>query len=401
MKLTFKHTIYASYVGYITQAIVNNLAPLLFIIFRDSLGIELSKITLIITANFFIQLLVDLLSAKFVDKIGYRPCIMAAHILSAVGLVLMGVLPVIMSNSLLSLIIAAVIYAIGGGLIEVLISPIVEACPTENKASSMSLLHSFYCWGSVAVILLSTLFLQLFGKDKWQILAFLWALVPAINVFVFSKTPINVLSPNEENSNIKKLFSDKKFIIFAIIMLCAGASELSMSQWASALAESGLGVSKTVGDLAGPCMFALLMGTARVVSSKLTEKYNIANMMIISGVLCVISYCITVFSPWATLSLVGCGICGLSVAIMWPGAFSMASAHYKNAGTALFAILALAGDLGCELGPTIVGEIAGIASNNLKAGLLFSIPFPFILILCCIALKKGDSKKYDSKQSVR
>lgn len=395
MKLTFKHTVYASYIGYITQAIVNNFAPLLFIIFRDSLGIDLSKITLIITANFVIQLLVDLLSAKFVDKIGYRICIVTAHILSALGLVLMGILPVLMNNALAGLIISAAIYAVGGGLIEVLISPIVEACPTENKASSMSLLHSFYCWGSVVVILFSTLFLQAFGKENWRILSYLWALIPIFNVILFSKVPINTLSQSNENSSIKEMFSHKKLIIFAIIMLCAGASELSMSQWASALAETGLGVSKTIGDLAGPCMFAILMGTSRVINSKLTQRYSISKLIIISGIFCVISYCMTIFSPWALLSLIGCGLCGFSVGIMWPGAFSMASSHFKNANTTLFALLALAGDLGCTIGPTVVGEISGAASNDIKTGLLFSIPFPLILILCCLILNKNN--KVNSK----
>lgn len=392
MKFSFKNTIYAGYIGYITQAIVNNLAPLLFIIFRDSLGVELSKITLIITVNFFIQLGVDLLSSKFVDKIGYRPCIVAAHIFSAVGLVLMGVLPTVMSNAFAGLLISAMLYAIGGGLIEVLISPIVEACPTDNKASAMSLLHSFYCWGSVAVILISTILLRVLGKDSWQIIAVCWAIIPAINALLFAKVPINTLAPEGKENGTRRIAKNKTFWLFMIIMVCAGASELSMSQWASALAETGLGVSKAVGDLAGPCMFSLLMGTARVITSRLSKKINLASAMLFCGILCTISYLLTALSGNAVFSLVGCGICGLSVGIMWPGAFSMASEHFKSGTTAMFALLALAGDLGCMTGPTLVGAVAGMCQDNLKAGLMFGIIFPILLSLCCIILNRSKSK---------
>lgn len=387
MKLTYKHTLLAGYAGYITQAIVNNLAPLLFIIFRDSFNIELSKITLLITFNFLIQLGIDAFSSKFVDKIGYRRSIVTAHIFSAVGLILMGVLPFVLSNAFAGLIIAAVIYAIGGGLIEVLISPIVEACPTDNKASAMSLLHSFYCWGSVAVIIVTTLLLDLLGKDKWYIIAIGWALVPIINGFLFARVPINTLDSNESVSGIRRLAKSKMFWLFMIIMICAGASEQSMSQWASALAESGLGVSKAVGDLAGPCMFSLLMGTARVINSKLSSKINLSGAMICCGVLCAATYLLTALSPSAALSLAGCAICGFSVGIMWPCAFSMASERFKSGSTAMFAFLALGGDLGCMAGPSLVGEIAGASGDNLKAGLLIGIIFPVSLCLCCIVLR--------------
>lgn len=387
MKLTYKHTLLAGYVGYITQAIVNNLAPLLFIIFRDSFNIELSKITLLITFNFLIQLGIDAFSSKFVDKIGYRRSIVTAHIFSAVGLILMGVLPFVLSNAFAGLLIAAAIYAIGGGLIEVLISPIVEACPTDNKASAMSLLHSFYCWGSVAVVIVTTLLLNLLGKDKWYIIAIGWALVPIINGFLFAKVPINTLDSNESVSGIRQLAKSKMFWLFMVIMICAGASEQSMSQWASALAESGLGVSKAVGDLAGPCMFSLLMGTARVINSKLSSKINLSDAMICCGVLCAATYLLTALSPSAALSLAGCAICGFSVGIMWPCAFSMASERFKSGSTAMFAFLALGGDLGCTAGPSLVGEIAGASGDNLKTGLLIGIIFPVSLCLCCIVLR--------------
>lgn len=388
MKLNYRHTIYASYLGYISQAIVNNLAPLFFIIFRDSFGLPLSKITLLVTFNFFIQLLVDLLSSKFVDKIGYRVCIIAAHLLSAFGLAAMAVLPSVMNNAFAGLLMSVVLYAIGGGLIEVLISPIVEACPTDNKARAMSLLHSFYCWGTVGVVALSTLFLHFAGKESWRALALLWAIVPLFNAFLFTRVPINTLTEEGEGMTDRELFKNKFFWLFIVLMLTAGASEQAMSQWASAFAESGLGVSKAVGDLAGPCMFSILMGTARVLSAKFSGKIHLNTIMLASGILCVSAYLIAALSKNPVLALVGCGLCGLSVGVLWPGAYSMASAAFPKGGTALFAMLALAGDIGCMSGPTLVGEIAGAADDSIKAGLLFSIIFPIALIISCLILKK-------------
>ncbi len=385
MRLNFKHTIWASYIGYITQAIVNNLAPLLFLIFRDFLGIPLSKITLLITFNFLIQLTVDWLSSKFIDKIGYRKCIVFAHIFSAIGLIFMALLPGIMKNAFFGLIIAVVFYAIGGGIIEVLISPIVEACPTDNKASAMSLLHSFYCWGCVGVIAISTLFIHFTGKENWMWLPILWSIVPIANAVLFTKVPINRLTENGEGMTASELFKDKIFWLFVLLMITAGASEQAMSQWASAFAEDGLKVSKAVGDLAGPCMFSILMGTARVISSKLSKRINIKTVMLLSGILCVLSYLLAALVKNPVLALIGCGLCGFSVGVMWPGSFSLASEHFPKGSTALFALLALAGDLGCMSGPTLVGEIS---KGNLRFGLLFAIIFPILLIISVLILGK-------------
>ncbi|MDE6313745.1 MAG: MFS transporter [Lachnospiraceae bacterium] len=385
MKSTnYKCTIYASYLGYITQAVVNNFAPLLFLIFRDSMGISLEKITLLIITNFMIQLLVDLLSAKFVDKIGYRKCILGAHVFAAAGLIGMAVFPQIFSDKFIGLFLAAVFYGIGGGLIEVLISPIVEACPTENKASIMSLLHSFYCWGTVAVVLCSTLFLKVVGQEHWKELALVWAVLPIINTFFFAKVPISQLTEEGEAMSVKKLFSGRIFWIFMLLMVCAGAAEQGMSQWASAFAESGLGVSKTVGDLAGPCMFSILMGCARAFYAKAGEKIDLLSFIIGSSVLCIVAYFLASFSPVPAISLAGCGLCGLSVGILWPGVFSIASEKYPKGGTVMFALLALAGDLGCSGGPALVGMVSGIFEDNLKMGLVMAEIFPLTLIVCAL-----------------
>lgn len=377
----YNHTLRASYVGYITQAIVNNFVPLLFLTFQREFGISLEKITLLVTINFSIQLLVDLLSARFIDKIGYRTAIVAAHIFAAAGIAGLGVFPDMFGDPYLGMVFSVCLYAVGGGLIEVLISPIVEACPTEKKDAAMSLLHSFYCWGSVAVILVSTIFFTAFGIGNWRVMALLWAVVPAANAIFFTSVPILTLTGEGEGMTIKSLIRDRTFWLFAFIMICAGASEQSMSQWASAFAESGLQVSKTIGDLAGPCMFAVLMGISRIFYARFSEKMDLVRFMTASGVLCVVSYLLASFATNPVLALAGCGLCGLSVGILWPGTFSLAAAKRPTGGTAMFALFALAGDLGCSAGPTLVGMISNTAGGNISVGLIAAVAFPLCLIV--------------------
>jgi len=377
---SYTHTVNASYVGYITQAIVNNFAPLLFLTFQRSYAIPLSKITLLVTFNFAIQLLVDFVSAKFVDRIGYRVSIVAAHLFAAVGLAGLGLFPGLFADPFVGLLLAVFFYAIGGGIIEVLISPIVEACPSESKSAAMSLLHSFYCWGHVFVVVASTVFFAFAGIASWKILACAWAVVPLANAFYFTQVPIAKLTEDGEGLSIRKLASMKIFWVFVLLMVCAGASEQAMSQWASAFAESGLRVSKTVGDLAGPCLFAIMMGVARVFYSRLSERIDLERFMAWGGGFCVAGYLLAAFAPHPILSLVGSAIVGFSVGIFWPGTFSIASRKCPKGGTAMFALLALAGDLGCSGGPTVVGFVSNAFSGNLKAGFLAAIVFPVLLI---------------------
>lgn len=386
IKEDYNQTLNACYLGYITQAIVNNFAPLLFLTFQRSYQIPLDQIALLVTFNFGVQLLVDFFAAKFVDRIGYRRCIVAAHIFASVGLVCMGILPEVLPNPYYGLLLSIMFYAIGGGLIEVLVSPIVEACPTERKEAAMSLLHSFYCWGHVFVVLASTLYFVTIGVQYWKYLAFAWALLPAFNIFLFSQVPIRVLVEESEGLSIKQLFRQRIFWILILLMLCAGASEQGMSQWASVFAEAGLHVSKTVGDLMGPCMFAVLMGIARVFASKISERVELKKYMIGCSVLCVCSYLLASLSPNPLLALAGCGICGFSVGVMWPGTFSLAAASCPRGGTAMFAFLALAGDLGCALGPGVVGVMSQWLDGNLKLGVLVAAVFPILMIVGVISL---------------
>ena len=380
IKTDFRHTIAASYIGYITQAIVNNFAPLLFVTFHRTYGISLSRIGLLVTINFVTQILVDLFSAKFTDRIGYRINAVLAHVFAAVGLVLLGILPELTPDPYIGISIAVVIYAIGGGLTEVIISPIVEACPTDKKGAAMSLLHSFYCWGSVLVVLVSTLLFNTVGLSSWKIIAALWAIIPACNAVYFCFVPINSLADEGRGMTITALLKEKVFWVLALLMVCSGASELAMSQWASALAETGLHVSKTVGDLAGPCFFAILMGSGRVLHAHVAEHFSLTGYLSACAVLCMISYLIVSFSPLPALSLAACGVCGLSVAAMWPGTFSISSKVCPQGGTTIFALLALAGDIGCSSGPTMVGFISSALQDNLKLGLLSAIIFPVLML---------------------
>ncbi len=389
MHNSYNRTMYACFVGYIVQAVVNNFVPLLFITFQSSYGIPLSKITLLVTVNFLLQLCVDALSVGVVDRVGYRPMAVLAHIFSAAGLILLTVLPELLPDPFAGLLIAMAVYALGGGLLEVLISPIVEACPTDNKEKAMSLLHSFYCWGHVGVVLLSTLFFAIFGVRNWKVLALIWALIPIANGIVFTRVPIApLISEGERGMTLGELAKSKLFWLFMLAMMCAGASEQSVSQWASAFAETGLGVGKTLGDLMGPMFFALMMGLARAIYGKYGERIKLEKFMLGSCLLCVAAYLIVTLSPWPVLGLMGCGICGFSVGIFWPGTFSMASASMRRGGTALFCMLALAGDLGCSAGPTVVGMVSSAASDNLKIGILAAIAFPIVLTACVRIRKK-------------
>ncbi|HIZ23177.1 MAG TPA: MFS transporter [Candidatus Blautia faecigallinarum] len=387
MKKNYKKTLIACYLGFVTQAIAANFAPLLFLKFHNDYGISLGKIALIPTMFFLTQLTVDLLCAKFVDRIGYRKCVVASEVASAAGLIGLAFLPELLPEPFIGIILSVIVYAIGSGLIEVLVSPIVEACPFEHKDAAMSLLHSFYCWGSVGVVLLSTLFFTAFGIDSWKWLACIWALIPLYNIYNFATCPIERLVDEGKGMGIRGLFRVPMFWVAVILMVCAGASELSMAQWASAYAESAIGLSKTVGDLAGPCMFAVTMGVSRVIYGKYGDRMNLMSFMMGSGLLCLVCYGMASLSSDPVIGLVGCIVCGFSVGIMWPGTISISSSRLPFGGTAMFAMLAMAGDLGGAFGPSLVGNITEAANDNLQAGMLAGSVFPLVLLISLLLLK--------------
>ena len=385
----YNRTKTACYLGFITQAITANFVPLLFLSFHRDYGISLERLAMISAVFFITQLIVDLLCVKLADKLGYRRSIIIAEVAAGAGLILLSFLPDILPDRYAGILICTIIYAIGSGLIEVLCSPIIEACPFENKAGMMSLLHSFYCWGSVAVVLISTVFFNLAGIGRWRIMAVLWALVPLCNVINFAVCPI--LPINEEGSEgmkITALLKNKLFWLFVVLMICAGACEIAMAQWASTFVESALGVAKSIGDLAGPCLFAVFMGISRIFYSKYGEKWDLTLFMLISGVLCLISYLLAALSDLSIMGLAGCVLCGFSVGVMWPGSISISSKKLEGAGTALFAFLALAGDCGGAAGPALVGAVSQRCADDLRMGILAGAVFPVILIICSFILLK-------------
>ena len=388
IRRNYNHTIFASYGGYITQAIINNFAPLLFLTFMADFDLTIDKITLITTVNFAVQLAVDAIAIKVVDRIGYRPCIVTAHVLAVLGLTGLAVFPAIMPP-FAGILTAVVLYAIGGGIIEVLISPIVEACPTDAKASAMSLLHSFYCWGHVFLVVVSTAFFAVFGMENWRIMACIWALVPFVNIFYFLLVPIYpIVAEGTRQMSLRELLGKRVFWLLLVMMVCAGASEQAMIQWSSAFAEKALGVTKTIGDLAGPCAFAVFMGTARAIYGKFAEKIPLKAFMMASCVLCIGCYLLAALTGSALLGLAGCALCGFSVGIFWPGTFSIAPGVLPGGGTAMYALMALCGDLGCSGGPTLVGFVASSAGGELRVGLLAALIFPVMMLLLTGVLKE-------------
>ena len=388
----YKKTLIACYLGFVTQAISANFTPLLFLTFKNTYGIGFEKIALIPLVFYLTQLLIDFAATKFVDKIGYRTCVVTSQVVSAAGLALMAVLPELLPVPFIGILIAVVLYAIGSGLVEVLVSPIVEACPFENKSGVMSLLHSFYCWGAVGVILGSTLFFTVFGVSNWKILTLIWVVIPLYNAFNFISCPIERLVEDGESMQIKQMLRLPLFWLLILLMICSGASEASMAQWASAFTESAMGVSKTVGDLAGPCLFAVFMGISRVIYGKMSEKLNLNKTMLACGMLCVICYLTAALSSLPIIGLAGCAFCGIAVGIMWPGTISISSQKCPKGGTAMFAFLALAGDLGGTVSPAIVGSVSNMFGGNLKIGLLVSTVFPFVLIFSLLILNRKFSR---------
>ena len=396
MKRTYTGTRIACYTGYFVQAIINCLSPVLFVIYQTEFSLSYSQLSSLVLINFLTQLCVDLLSARYVDRIGHRRAVGLAHILAVAGLVLLAILPRLLPNAFVGLLIPTVIYAFGSGLIEVLISPIIDSLPSDSKASGMSLLHSFYCWGQLAVVLLTTLLLWVIGSENWPWLPLLWALVPFVNFFNFLTVPLVPPVPAEEKTPIRQLLRSGFFVAAMLLMLTTGASEQAMSQWSSLFAETSLHVSKVMGDLLGPCMFAVLMGSARLFYGLCGSRLNLRWALLVSAVLCVVSYLLAALSPWPLLSLIGCALCGLSVGLMWPGVFSLTSARFEKGGTTLFALLAVFGDLGCAFGPWMTGEMSALAEaakgpiSGLSFGLLTAIIFPILMIGLLLFQRRKD-----------
>lgn len=396
MKFTHKHTIYACFLGYIVQAAINNFAPLLFLTFQTQYKIPLSKITMLIGFNFVVQLCVDLASAGFAERLGYRRSMLIAHLLCVAGFVALGTLPQLLPDPFAGLLIAVFLYAIGGGLLEVLVSPIVEACPSDNKEKTMSLLHSFYCWGVVAVIVLSTAFFAVFGVERWRTLAFVWTLLPIVDGVLFVFVPIEKPVAEGKGMSLSELLNNKRFFVFLVMMICAGATEMAVSQWASTLCENALGVTKALGDMCGMAGFAVFMGLSRALYGKFGEHISLGKAMSASSLLCVLAYLMIALVPSAAVGLIGCALCGFGVGILWPGTFSKSSCAIPSGGTVMFALLALAGDVGCAAGPAAAGFAADVFGGDLRGGVLCAVVFPALMSVLMLLYTK-DKKKRSSE----
>lgn len=389
----YRKTLLACYLGFVTQAIAANFAPLLFLKFHSDYGIPLGQIALISTVFFLTQLIMDVLCAKFVDRIGYRVCVVASSLCFSAGLAGLAFLPELFPSPFAGILTSVVIYAVGSGLLEVLGSPIVEACPFEHKESVMSLLHSFYCWGSVGVVVVSTAFFAVFGIERWKWLACLWALLPLYNTYNFATCPIEPLVEEGKGMGIRGLLKVPVFWLAIVLMVCAGASELTMAQWASAYAESAIGLSKTMGDLTGPCLFAAAMGISRVLYGKYGERIALTGFMLGSGLLCLVCYLMASVSAVPMVGLIGCIVCGFSVGILWPGTISISSGRMPYGGTAMFALLAMAGDLGGAFGPSLAGAVSQRFGDNLQKGMLAGSVFPLVLVVCVLLLRLAQPEK--------
>ena len=383
MKKNYKLTLLCCFGSYLAQATVINYLPLLFITFHESFGIPLQQITLFVTINFVVQLTVDFLAAFFIDRIGYKAGAIGSQVFCTAGMVCLAVLPDLMPTPFAGLLISVVIYSIGAGLIEVLISPIVESTPSDHKDTAMSLLHSFYCWGCVMVVLVSTVFFSLFGVENWRTMALLWALLPAAVGIAFCFAPVNhLIAEGQTGMTWKDLGKSKLFWVMVLMMICAGAGEHAVSQWASALAEMGLGVSKTVGDLAGPMAYAALMGLGRMMHGIHGSKWPLRQALMLSAVLLLTGDLLICLVPNPVINLIGCAVCGMAVSLIWPGTLSLAAKALPLGGTAMYALLALAGDVGCSSGPTLVGFVSGAFGDNLQVGILAACVFPLLILLC-------------------
>lgn len=397
-KLSYKYTVTASFISAFVQAIVTNFVPLLYLTFQSNFGVTLSQISLLVTVNFGTQLIVDALSSKLVDIIGVRPCIVASQVFVALGVSGLAFLPQLIGNAFVGIVLCTVIFAIGGGIIEVMCNPIIESCPVQNKTRLLGFNHAVYCWGTVFVILFSTLFFALFGIKNWRIMALLWASIPAFNAVFYGIVPLFPITESGKSLPLKKLFATRLFWVFALLILCAGAAEQAVAQWASAFAESGLKVSKTVGDLLGPCLFAVFMGIARTLYGKFSHRISTKVALAYSSALCVVSYLITVFSPWTWMAFAGLMLCGLSVGILWPAVCAIAGEQMPAGGTAMFALLALAGDVGCVSGPALVGLVSDTLNGALKWGILVAIVFPIVMTIGVLLMRDKRKKKAETER---
>ena len=380
----------ASYVGFVVQAVINNFLPILFIVFQNVYGLSYEKLARIIVFNFATQIIVDMCVPKIISALGYRKCAVMCQGLAALGLMMLGILPNIMENTYFAIIMSVMVYAFGSGLMEVALSPLVEGLPSKNKRGSMAILHSFYCWGQAFTVIVTTALVLGFGFKNWTYVPLVWASIPFFNMFAFLKVPIIEPDKTEKRDGLLNLLRNDKFRLYMIMMLCAGAAEVAMAQWASLFAQNALGVSKVVGDLAGPCAFAVFMGTGRIWYALAAKKVSFKKTIIVMSIGACICYMMVAICNVAAVSLVFCAICGFTVSIAWPGIYSAGAVAFPKASAVMYSVFAMCGDTGCALGPWLIGIIAD--NLGLNIGFAAASIFPIGMILSAVLLLKKDCK---------
>lgn len=390
--MTYKHTLHSCYLAYVTQAAVVNLAPILFVIFQTEFGLTYQQIGALSLINFLTQLSIDAVAIKTLDKVGYRPAAIGCCACCTLGFLLLAICPAIWPGEFFALCLPVIVYAVGGGLAEVIVSPIADSLPLENKEGSMALVHGAYSWGQAAVVLVSTCTLAIIGHARWQWLPLIWAILPLYNLFRFCRVPLMPTIPDEHRTPLRDLLKNGTLWLFLLVMLCAGASEVAMSQWSSLFAEKALGVNKVLGDIAGPCLFAVFMGLGRIGFGKFGTKWKLSRILLLCALLAIVCYLLTAFFPHPIISLTACALTGLAVSLMWPGTVSLSAAAFPLGGAALFAFLALFGDLGCSVGPWLTGVVSDAVSVSnsdmaLRIGLAAGTIFPLTLFVTLFFLK--------------
>ena len=353
--------------GITTQSAVNNLAPILFVIFKDNFGISYTMIASLMLFNFLVQIATDFTAIKILGILDYRKSGILAQACAALGLIMLGVLPNIIPIYP-ALFTSTLFMAFGGGLLEVMVSPIVDSLEKGQSSAKMNMLHSFFCWGQVAVVLTATAAIKLFGSNIWYIIPISWAIVPIISIFMFSVVPIPEIARAERRSGEKLPVKSKAFLFMCFLMVASGASEITMAEWASVFAQKGLGIDKFTGDILGPCLFAVLMGSGRLLFGVFGSRVRLKSALTYYSILCTICYIVAATAKNPYIALFFCALTGFSVSIMWPGVYSYSSSVIKQGKTAMFGILALCGDVGCSLGSWLTGSMSD-----------FSLTFPKVL----------------------
>lgn len=390
MKSKYTVTKITCYIGYVVQAVINNFLPILFIVFQDIYGLGYEKLARLIAVNFITQIITDFLTPKIVNKIGYRKAIILCQAAATTGLLMLGILPRFVSNVYPVIIFSIIVYAFGSGLIEVLFSPVIEHLPIDNKSGNMSLLHSFYCWGQAFTIIVTTALVSFFGYKGWANIPLVWAVLPFIDMLLFIKAPIVEPKEDEKEQGFKELFKNRKFKLYMLMMLCAGASEIAMAEWASMFAQQSLGVSKVIGDLTGPCLFAIFMGLGRIWYAAVSNKISFTKAIIVLNSICAVCYLGVAFCKISVLALVFCAVCGFTVSISWPGIYSLGAETFPKGNAVMYSTFALCGDMGCCLGPWVLGFVAEFFGLN--AGFAVATVFPITMVATALLVNKKDCK---------